>query len=170
MDQQFFFLFFFTKLDNNKSNNNNDNNLKSNIFCLCSILLIHINRGFLSHHVLHIQMIGMYRSNHSEGAESVSSLVLIETCTFVERPSPRAGQPHGDSLCGPAHSGVHASSPAKSVRYAPKNRESGSAAASARPLPGCKTFNDTYSDLNIGLYFGKEKEKKVASCLIYIHT
>lgn len=35
----------FTKLDNNKSNNNNDNNLKSNIFCLCSILLIHINRG-----------------------------------------------------------------------------------------------------------------------------
>lgn len=47
MDQQ-----FFTKLDNNKSNNNNnnDNNLKSNIFCLCSILLIHINRGFFFYH------------------------------------------------------------------------------------------------------------------------
>ena len=28
----------FTKLDNNKSNNNDNNNLKSNIFCLCSIL------------------------------------------------------------------------------------------------------------------------------------
>lgn len=40
----------FTKLDNNKSNNNNnnDNNLKSNIFCLCSILLIHINRGIFT--------------------------------------------------------------------------------------------------------------------------
>lgn len=52
MDQQ------FTKLDKKKSNNNNnnENNLKSNIFCLCSILLIHINRG-ISHHVysLHIQ-------------------------------------------------------------------------------------------------------------------
>lgn len=47
MDQQFI---FFTKLDNNKSNNNNnnDNNLKSNIFCLCSILLIHINRGIFT--------------------------------------------------------------------------------------------------------------------------
>lgn len=39
----------FTKLDNNKSNNNNDNNnFKSNIFCLCSILLIHINRGIFT--------------------------------------------------------------------------------------------------------------------------
>lgn len=43
----------FTKLDNNKSNNNHnnnnkDNNLKSNIFCLCSILLIHINRGIFT--------------------------------------------------------------------------------------------------------------------------
>lgn len=44
----------FTKLDNNKSNNNNhnndndNNNLKSNIFCLCSILLIHINRGIFT--------------------------------------------------------------------------------------------------------------------------
>lgn len=37
----------FTKLDNNKSNNNN-NNLKSIIFCLCSILLIHINRGIFT--------------------------------------------------------------------------------------------------------------------------
>lgn len=57
------FVLFFTKLDNNKSNNNNDNNLKSNIFCLCSILLIHINRGFFfscrfSHYV--------YRFTHSE--------------------------------------------------------------------------------------------------------
>lgn len=58
----------FTKLDSNKSNNNNnkDNNLKSDIFCLCSILLIHINRGIFHTTCtgLDIQKIGMYRSNH----------------------------------------------------------------------------------------------------------
>lgn len=67
----------FTKLDNNKSNNNNDNNLKSNIFCLCSILLIHINRGIFFHTTctgLHIQKIGMYRSNHRKRGTSAASL------------------------------------------------------------------------------------------------
>lgn len=42
-----------------------------------------------------------------------------------------------------------------------------SAAASVRPLPGCKTFNDTYSDLNIVLYFAKEKK---GGLLSYLHT
>lgn len=78
--------FFFTKLDNNnKSNNNNDNNLKSNIFCLCSILLIHINRGFFFLVVvfhttctgLHIQKIGMYRSNHRKQQASAVAAVAV---------------------------------------------------------------------------------------------
>lgn len=79
-------VFFFTKLDNNnKSNNNNDNNLKSNIFCLCSILLIHINRGFFFLVVvfhttctgLHIQKIGMYRSNHRKQQASAVAAVAV---------------------------------------------------------------------------------------------
>lgn len=116
-----FFCFFFTKLDNNKSNNNNDNNLKSNIFCLCSILLIHINRGFLSHHVLHIQMIGMYRSNHREGAESVSSLCCAQSRDLYIGKSVRSSA-HG-TVCVGLHTAECISgfsSRPKRVRRAPK--------------------------------------------------
>lgn len=146
MDQQ---CFSFTKLDNNKSNNNNDNNLKSNIFCLCSILLIHINRGFLSHHVLHIQNDRNVQEQPQRGAESVSSLVLIvETCTFAERPVLGAAR---GTVCVVLHTAECIFRLLVPIG-APQSKVSRSAAASVRPLPGCKTFNDTYSDLNIVFY------------------
>lgn len=73
----------FTKLDNNKSNNNN--NLKSSIFCLCSILLIHINRGIFTPRV----QVYTFRRQECTGATTEKGHV---SGVFSSRYSPLCSQ------------------------------------------------------------------------------
>lgn len=121
----------FTKLDNNKSNNNNDNNnLKSNIFCLCSILLIHINRGIFTPHV----QVYTFRRKECTGATTEKGHISgvsrpnFHLCAQSSDlhmglrpnvPGPPTSTAHArtltlssgtqDRLCGPAHRALRSS-------------------------------------------------------------
>lgn len=156
----------FTKLDKNKSynNNNKDNNLKSN--CLCSILLIDINRRILTPRVQVYTFITEECTGATTEKGATSVVCLVPNFTFcahkflymgwgpVKAPSrPHTPAAHIQSitgqqwlfrLCGPAHSLTHLGSNDRGANEVQTEEEDPEVQKLSIPFPGCKTFITHY--------------------------